>query len=111
MNEVERVTKYQRHSDTSKAAAQAIEMSATTLRGKVYRYLVERSFRGATDEELQTGLAMNPNTQRPRRVELLERGLIYDSKLRRKTASKRKAVVWIATIYLEIDVPKQQVLI
>ena len=70
----DRVTKYQSHSGTSIAAAQAIEKNAGTLRGLVYRRLVRLGSFGATDEEIQLGLDLNPSTQRPRRVELVEKG-------------------------------------
>ena len=91
----ERVTKFQAHSDTSRSAAREIEQKAKTLRGKIYRFLQKRGHFGATDEELQTLCQMNPSTQRPRRIELVERGLVKDSGERRKTASNRDAVVWI----------------
>lgn len=52
---------------------------------------------GATDEEMQQALGIDPNTQRPRRVELHEGGMIADSNKRRPTRSGRGAVVWVAT--------------
>lgn len=88
------VTKYQKHSPTSIAAAREIEASAATLRGKVYRYLQARGKVGATDQEMQEALGMDPSTQRPRRVELVERSLVEDSGDKRKTRSGRAAVVW-----------------
>lgn len=50
---------------------------------------------GLTDEEMQTRLGMNPSTQRPRRVELVRRGLVVEAGTRR-TTSGRLAVVWQA---------------
>ena len=88
--------KAQRHSETSISAAVAIEPKAGTLRARVLNALRIRKHHGATDEELQTWLEMNPSTQRPRRVELLESGLIKDSGTTRQTKSGRSAVVWIA---------------
>lgn len=38
---------------------------------------------------------MNPSTERPRRVELVENGLVEDSGRVRQTDSKTEAVVWI----------------
>jgi len=93
----ERVTKFQKHSETSRAAAFEIEISAETLRGKVLRCIRDARSSGATDEQIQIHLGMNPSTQRPRRVELIERGLIKNSGRTRKTISKRQAVVWILT--------------
>ena len=48
---------------------------------------------GATDEEMQLALGMNPNTQRPRRRELEDAGLIVRDGTR-KTKSRRNADVW-----------------
>ena len=93
---VDRVTKYQSHSETSRASAHAIESHAATLRGKVYRWLLGAGQRGATDEEMQLELNLNPSTQRPRRVELVERRLVINSGLCRRTKSARLAVVWTA---------------
>ncbi len=90
------VTKYQTHSDTSRQAAKKIETSADTVRGRVLRFLV-KNVDGATDEAMQYAMWLNPNTQRPRRIELVERGLVKDSGVRRNTKSGRKAIVWEAT--------------
>ncbi len=87
----------QRHSETSVAAAEDIASAAQTLRRMVLLYLKSRHPDGATDEEAQELLMMSPNTQRPRRVELVRAGLVRDSGRTRKTRSGRKAVVWEAT--------------
>jgi hypothetical protein len=85
----------QRHSRTSVEAAQSIEPRSGTLRALVLDYI--RGARdGATDEEIQTALGMNPSTERPRRIELVSARLIYDSHTTRLTHSKRNAVVWKA---------------
>jgi transcription initiation factor IIE alpha subunit len=49
---------------------------------------------GLTDEEMQRKLGMNPSTQRPRRIELMRRGLVAEAGTRR-TTSGRMAVVWM----------------
>lgn len=82
-------------SATSRAAAEQIRPNAETLRAKVLEYIEQRGQRGATDQEMQIGLHMQGNTQRPRRKELEEAGLIVDSGLTRKTTSGRSATVWI----------------
>ena len=87
--------KYQSHSPTSYAAAVKILESADTLRAKVYRHLKLCERYGATDEEMQDHLGMNPSTQRPRRIELVDLLVVKDSGLRRKTRSRREAVVWV----------------
>jgi hypothetical protein len=88
---------YIRHSDTSLASAAHIADGAPTLRGQVYRFIHKCRWYGATDHEVQDQLDMNPSTQRPRRIELVKRGLVKDSGRRRPTHTGRKAVVWIAT--------------
>ncbi len=73
-------------------AADAVSGSKT-LRARTYRYLVNRT-NGATDFEIQKASGLNPSTQRPRRIELVECGLVRDSGKTRPTPSGRKAVVW-----------------
>ncbi len=80
---------YQGHSDTSFAAAIAIQPKTGTLRHKVLEYLRDCP-RGATDKEIQAGLDLGGSTQRPRRVELVEGGLVKDSGVRRD-----RSVVWV----------------
>lgn len=87
-----------RGSETSEAAAEEALPNAGTQRRRLWDFLEERGEKGATDEEMQEHLGMNPSTQRPRRVELVERGLVYDSGEKRDTRSGRKAVVWKARL-------------
>lgn len=82
--------------ETSHDAASAIEPAAGTLRRKVLDF-IRTCTDGATDEEIQLALDMDPSTERPRRVELWRSKLIADSDTKRKTKSGRKAVVWVAT--------------
>ena len=58
---------------------------------------------GMTDEEIQDALRMNPSTQRPRRVELVEGGWIVDSQRRRRTRARRDAVVWVTAARAHSD--------
>jgi hypothetical protein len=83
------------HSDTSRDAADQIATVAGRLRRTVYQWLAGRGAQGGTDEEIQGALSMPANTQRPRRVELFDQGLVVDSGRRRETRSGRKAVVWV----------------
>ena len=83
----------QRHSETSRAAAASLTPAKLTGdRLRIYRYLRSRPD-GATDEEIAAALAMNANTERPRRIELQKIGMIRLSGTR-ATASGRKANVW-----------------
>lgn len=87
----------QRHSPTSVAAAGRAEPAAATQRRAVLDYIRGRGAEGATDEEVQTALGMNPSTQRPRRIELVGSGHVRDSGRQRQTRSGRNAVVWEST--------------
>jgi len=82
---------YQAHSETSLQAAIRALSFAKTARGKVYRYLRDQGLEGATDAEMQAALGMRGSTQRPRRVELVDAGLVIDSQLRRD-----RGTVWVA---------------
>ncbi len=89
-----RAAPYQRHSPTSKAAAEDVEPRTGTQRALVLSFLRGRGVTGATDEEMQNCIPMSANAQRPRRGEL--KSLIRDSGRTRPTASGNQAVVWVA---------------
>lgn len=87
-------TPYARDSDPSMEAAVLAEPRAGTQMELVLTFLRQRHAwdgGGATDEEIQDFLSMNPSTQRP------HRGLVVDSGRTRLTRSGRKATVWVAT--------------
>lgn len=93
--------RYVVRSQTSQEAAHSIREGAPTLRSRVLSLLRARPA-GATDEEVQVALGMNPSTERPRRIELCEAGLVVDSGKRRPTASGRMATVWFAPFSGEV---------
>ena len=78
---------------TSMAAADAIGASLNALQRSVVSFLRARGDHGATDEEIATGLQMNPSTARPRRIELVRRGLVVEAGTRR-AISGRYATAW-----------------
>lgn len=86
----------QAHSKTSVSAAEQIEPFTGTQRGRVLEFIRGCGEQGSTDEEVQAALAMNPSTQRPRRVELVRMGFIRDSGRVRQTQAGRDAVVWVS---------------
>jgi hypothetical protein len=83
--------------ETERAAAVSVYPRTGTARRRVLDFIYGSGSHGATDEEIQTGLAMGANTQRPRRVELLNDGWIEDSENRRKTSTGTDAVAWVMT--------------
>jgi hypothetical protein len=84
---------YQPQSATSRAAAEGMRGMAMSHRSAVLM-VIQQSNNGRTDEEIQRMLKLNPSTQRPRRIELVQSGMVRDSGRTRKTASGRAATVW-----------------
>lgn len=84
------------HSPESLRASVAIEGARDTLRRAVYKLIRDSGEQGATDDEMQVQLQMNPSTQRPRRIELWTAGLIRKDGRSRITRSGRSAAVWVA---------------
>ncbi len=84
----------QRHSTTSVAAASEIAPALNDLQVRLLAFLRERGDEGATDEEGIEALGWSPSTYRPRRVELVAKGLVRDQGRQRKCRSGRNAVVW-----------------
>ena len=81
-------------SATSAAAADSLSPATlNAMQRRVLEFLLDRGAAGATDEEMQKELEMNPSTQRPRRVELARKGLIVECGTRR-TTSGRMAGIW-----------------
>jgi predicted ArsR family transcriptional regulator len=91
------VLPYRRRSRTSRDAAVRAESQAPNQQRRVLNFLRGTGTRGATDEQIAAALNLNPSAARPRRVELVEEGLVYDSKRTAKTSSGRSAVLWVAS--------------
>lgn len=84
---------FQAHSETSVDAAISILPARLTLRERVYNCI--RAIGPVTDEEIADHLGMNPSTERPRRIELQEAGMVRPEG-KRTTRSGRQAVAWVA---------------
>ena len=90
---------HQKHSDTSLAAAVAVQSVVDTKRGMVYRTIRLFGSDGVTDDELAAYLGWDGSSVRPRRCELAHPRmgpLIRKSGEKRKTRSGRDAAVWVA---------------
>jgi hypothetical protein len=81
---------------TSSDAASRMEPIAGSMRATVLEYVRNCATHGATDEEMQVALEMNPSTQRPRRQELEKMGFIARTERTRLTKSGRHAVIFVA---------------
>lgn len=86
---------FQRHSDTSRAAAESMVDRRPSALDRVYACILFRGYAGATDEEVSDSLRLSENTVRPRRVELLRAGRIRAAG-ERTTRAGRMAQAWVA---------------
>jgi hypothetical protein len=82
-------------SDTSEAAAQAVRAKAPSQKARVLRYVESRGGDGATDDEIEVGLALPHQSASARRNDLVRQGKLRDSGLRRKTRAGQQAVAWV----------------
>ena len=78
---------------TSLEAALSIASSLGRMEGQVLSYIAARGDYGATDAEIIE--ALGSQSYRPRRIRLVQLGLLRDGGETRKTPSGRKAVVWV----------------
>lgn len=85
-----------RPTDTQVAAALAVSPKTPTQRQRVLDLIRDRGVGGLTDEEIGYALSLSQNSVRPRRLELVEAGLVEDSGRRRATVGGNPAIVWVA---------------
>lgn len=86
---------HERTSDTSRAAAVAIEPYVSRIQSLVLAQLMAEGWHGATDKELEATLQLQHETVSARRRELVQKRMVQDSGRRRATPSGRRAVVWV----------------
>ena len=86
-----------RHSspDTSRLAAESMAEAAATRAALAFAFVANRKARGATADEVASGLGWEKYSSRPRLAELRKRGAIVDSGWRREAASGRSQAVWV----------------
>jgi hypothetical protein len=82
--------------DTSVEAARKMEMSVGHLQRIALKAIRDAGGRGLTTNELAAVARIHRDSIQPRTSELRERGLIYDSGMRRPNANGKNAIVWVA---------------
>lgn len=83
--------------------AQFLTPKCGTQRFLVLAFIVAQGKRGATDEEIQMGTGLNPNTLRPRRVELYKgQHIVKQLAYTRRARSGRRATVWVAKSCMDV---------
>jgi hypothetical protein len=83
--------------DTSRQAAQAITLKTGTARWAILERLFLSGQAGCTDWELQRHLDLNPSTERPRRGELVDAGLVDSLRGPLRTHEGREWTIWVLT--------------
>lgn len=84
----------QQHSETSIAAAVAIAPQVNELQAIALGFFLQAGEQGLTDEQLSDLMRRGGSTARPRRIELVEKGLVRDSGRTRPGRSGKKMTVW-----------------
>lgn len=82
--------------DTSIAAAADLEAKLGRLQRMVLDAIRDADWLGLTADELCDRLKLSRWTVQPRTSELRRKGLIRDSGQRRRNASGKQAIVWVA---------------
>lgn len=86
---------YQRHSETSKAAAESVRPKTVPYRTAIIGYVIGRAELGATREEISEALGIKLQTVCPRVGELLKLGEFVCADFKRPTRSGKSADVSI----------------
>lgn len=98
---------FQAHSATSAAAARSNTKRTAGEQLRMVLAVLRACPNGATDEQVAAYSNIAPNAARPRRIELVRQGLVYDSGKVRATASGRNAVVWCAVPHGTASAPQR----
>jgi DNA-binding transcriptional regulator LsrR (DeoR family) len=85
-----------RHAEMSVAAADALAPKLGRLQRMVQAAIRDADAHGLTADELAARLELDRWSIQPRTTELRRRGLIRDSGQRRRNATGKLAIVWIA---------------
>jgi hypothetical protein len=82
-------------SDTSEEAAHMKRSTKRSDEQQVLGLIGSRGDHGATDDEIEATLGMRHQNASARRNGLVQKGLVKDSGMQRKTRSGRNATVWV----------------
>lgn len=82
--------------DTSVEAAEALAPQLGRLQRMALAAINDSGAKGLTADELAATLKLDRWTVQPRTSELRRKGAIYDSGQRRRNATGKRAIVWVA---------------
>lgn len=86
---------YFHRSPTSQNAAKAVRPSVRSQVARVFDFIDSHGDYGATDREIQHGLELDGNSQRPRRVWLQKHGFVTTKGIPAEV--RDRSTVWVTT--------------
>ena len=84
---------------TSRSAAEKMYFESGTWRKRVYDFVVDKGFYGATDQEMQKHFDKSGDTIRPVRVSLVRDGILTDSGRTRANNSGNQCIIWVVDTF------------
>ncbi len=90
---------------TSRAAAEFVRSCVNSQAVRVWGFIESQGERGATDKEIQAGLQLDGNSQRPRRVWLMRNGFVKPKGAPCEHVVRDRSIVWVVARPLNIAPP------
>ena len=87
---------------TSRTAAESARVFVNSQAARVHAFIESQGERGATDKEIQAGLKMAGDSERPRRVWLRDHGFIKLKGETSETVVRDRCAVWVVARPLEL---------
>jgi hypothetical protein len=93
---------YDNGTPTSCAAADSVRVCVNSQAARVFEFIESQGERGATDKEIQVGLKLDGNSQRPRRVWLMRNGFVKPKGAPCETFVRERSIVWVVAKRFEL---------
>jgi hypothetical protein len=87
---------------TSQAAAESVRLCVKSQAARVWGFIDSQGEHGATDKEIQAGLQLDGNSQRPRRVWLMRNGFVKPKGTPCEHAVRERSIVWVVAKRFEL---------
>jgi hypothetical protein len=84
---------------TSQSAAEKMFYESGTWRKRVYDFVVDKGFNGATDQEMQEYFQKSGDTIRPVRISLVKDLILMDSGRTRANSSGNQCIIWTVNTF------------
>ncbi|HQX51557.1 MAG TPA: hypothetical protein PLY87_02685 [Planctomycetaceae bacterium] len=90
---------------TSRAAAESVRSCGNSQAVRVWGFIDSQGEHGATDKEIQAGLQLDGNSERPRRVWLMRNGFVKPKGAPCVHVVRERSIVWVVARPLNIAPP------